>query len=266
MIDFMLVAMTVGLVLALLGAETIGRFFGRRALDEEGSDGAEHQRIAHLLTSIFGLLALLIGFSFSIAINRYETRRADVLAEANAISTAYYRAGFLGEATDDLRQVFKEYARHRVVYGRAIESSRELLEAKSNRLRQRIDLAGRQIRPVANTPLGASVIASINDVLDLGVQREANLRARLPWPVFALLVSLSLVGAGMMGRAYPVSGVSRLGSSLMLFTLIALSINVIIDLDRPAGGGVTVEQIPMQELVRYLSRDQAASNFKANLP
>jgi hypothetical protein len=41
------------------------------------------------------LLALIIGFSFSIAIDRYEQRRDYEEAEAKAIGTEYVRADFL---------------------------------------------------------------------------------------------------------------------------------------------------------------------------
>ena len=93
-------------------------------------------------------------------------------------------------------------------------------------------------------------MASINEVLDLGVQREANIRAKLPFNLFVVLIGLSLVGAGMMGFAYPAIGLMRIGSSLLLFMLLTLTISVLIDLDSPAGGGVRIDQTPMQQLVK----------------
>jgi hypothetical protein len=86
-------------------------------------------------------------------------------------------------------------------------------------------------------------------VLDLGVQREANLRARLPEAIFAVLVGLALIGAGMMGLAYPPIGLLRRGSSLLLFSLMAVTITVILDLDRPARGNITIDQSPMLQLL-----------------
>jgi hypothetical protein len=231
---------------------------GIKGQQQDDPSTLNHDRIGHILTSIFGLLALLVGFSFSIALDRYETRRSDVVAEANALGTAYYRASFLGETTADLRRSIADYTRHRTTYGSAIESGRDALEAQAQRLRQAIAAAGSGLQPVANTPLGASTIASVNAVLDLGVQREANMRAKLPWTVFALLISLSLVGAGVMGLAYPGGQAWRRCSSLLLFALLALSINVIIDLDRPAGGGIAVDQTPMQELARDFDADRGA--------
>jgi len=255
MIDFALAAMTVLFVLGLFGAEAIGRRLAGRTLEDDDRRSGDHARIGHILTSIFGLLALLVGFSFSISLDRYESRRTDVVEEANAIGTAHYRASFLGEMAGPLRGALEDYARHRTVYGRAGETRRALLEVEARRLRQAIATAGLRLQPVANTPLGASTVVSVNAVLDLGVQREANMRAKLPWTVFALLISLSLFGAGVMGLAYPGRSPRRRGSSLLLFALLALAINVIIDLDRPAGGGIAVAQAPMLQLVRDLGSD-----------
>lgn len=252
MTDLVLAAFTTIFVLALLGAEAIGRALARRPDRQGGDPQLDKDRTGHVLTSIFGLLALLIGFSFAIALNRYESRRADVVAEANAIGSAHYRAGFLSAQGPRLQAELERYARHRVRYGQAGQSARPRLESEAAKLRSGIAAAGRRLDPAANTPLGALVVAGLTDVLDLGVQREANIRAKLPWTVFVVLVGLSFVGAGMMGYAFPSDGVSRQGASLFLFTLLALTIIIIVDLDRPVGGGTTIDQAPMLDLVREL--------------
>ena len=56
----------------------------------------------------------------------------------------------------------------------------------------------------------------------------------------------------MMGFAYPLGSALRQGSSLSLFTLLALTINVIVDLDRPAGGGIVIDQSAMIQLAAEL--------------
>ncbi|MEO8308709.1 MAG: hypothetical protein ABI616_11795 [Pseudomonadota bacterium] len=58
-------------------------------------DEAGKSHVSSLQGALLGLLALLLGFSFSMAISRYDTRRSLVLEEANAIGTTYLRAGFL---------------------------------------------------------------------------------------------------------------------------------------------------------------------------
>ena len=249
--DGILVLLGALLALGLALAERIGSFIFRRLNRIGRAEEAPAPRIGHVLTSTFGLLALLVGFSFGIALNRYDTRRSDVVAEANAISTAHYRASFVAdEYGAALRARLIAYARHRLAYGRAGPLDRPGLERIAVHLRRDIADAGKSLKPVAQTPLGASIVASINEVLDLGVQREANMRAQMPSAVFAVLIGLALLGAGTMGFAYPLAGVMRQGSSLVLFCLLATVIAVILDLDRPARGSVTVDQSPMEQLTK----------------
>lgn len=259
MIDLLLAFSGVIVILALLGAESIGRAVALRTGRRESDNAAPSGRTGHVLTSTFGLLALLIGFSFSIVINRYDTRRADVVAEANAIGTAHYRAGFLAGPGAGVQRSLERYARQRLVYGHTGQAARGQAETVSAQLREAIAVAGQALAPVANTPLGASSVASINEVLDISVQRETNIRAKLPWSVFAVLLGLSLVGAGMMGFAYPAGGMLRRGSSLFLFVLLTLTFAVIVDLDRPAGGGVTIDQKPMKDLVAQFAGSTEAT-------
>ena len=78
---------------ALLAAATIGyrgHIWLRRRMGETESESHDH-----LLSAVLGLLALLLGFTFSLALNRYETRRDLVMQEANAIGTTWLRAQLL---------------------------------------------------------------------------------------------------------------------------------------------------------------------------
>lgn len=264
MTDLIIVGFTAMFVLALLATEVLGSKVADWVSKAGGKGKAEKDRTGHVLTSTFGLLALLIGFSFGIALDRFETRRADVVKEANAIGTAHYRAGFLLPQGGELQRALEDYAASRLMFGSAGPSERERLENKAAGLRARIAEASHRIDPVANSPLGSLVVAGVTDVLDIGVEREANLRSKLPWTVFLVLIGLSFVGAATMGFAYPIGGVLRQGSSLSLFVLLALTINVIIDLDRPAGGGIIVNQLPMRQLVAELRADRAeAGQIKA---
>lgn len=252
MTDFLLFGLSALFVFALLATETLGSFLARRVAQARGERKVERDRTGHVLTSTFGLLALLIGFSFGIALDRYETRRNDVVIEANAIGTAHFRAGFLLPQGAALQQALADYAQARVTFGSVGAGERAQLEVEAARQRSAIAAATRQIAPVANTPLGSLVVAGVTDALDAGVAREANLRSKLPWTVFMVLIGLSFVGAGTMGFAYPLGGALRQGSSLSLFILLGLTINVIIDLDRPAGGGIVIDQAPMRQLAAEL--------------
>jgi hypothetical protein len=250
LVDGTLLGFGIALVLILTFFELLGSAL-RLTAEKRGHDASGHEnRIAHILTSTFGLLALLIGFTFSIALNRYDTRRADVVLEANAIGTAHYRAGFVEPKNGaKLQKTLQAFAVHRLAYGKAGLGERKRLESISGHHRIEIGNAGKLLQPVAQSPLGALIVTSITDVQDLSVQREANLNARIPWTVFLVLIGISILAAGMMGFAYPLSGRLRQYSSILLFVLMTSTIIVILDLDRPARGSITVDQNPMLRLV-----------------
>ncbi len=72
------------------------------------------------LSAVLGLLALLIGFTFSLALQRYDARRELVIAEANALGTTWLRSDLLEPAPrQQLRQVLRRYVANRVAFGAA---------------------------------------------------------------------------------------------------------------------------------------------------
>src|SRR3954470_15856322 len=97
-----------GLVLILLSVE-IGWQLGGRA---QGRGG---QNVSTLEQALLGLLALIVGFTFLMALTRFESRREAVVEEANAIATTALRARLLSEPyrTESLR-LLQEYVRLRV--------------------------------------------------------------------------------------------------------------------------------------------------------
>src|SRR6516225_617092 len=98
----------IGLV-AILGATEIGRRLGARAGDGE-SDTA-----SMLASAALGLLALMIGFTFAMALSRFEARRDAVLKEANAIGTTALRARLLSEPhRTEVLKLLREYVQTRL--------------------------------------------------------------------------------------------------------------------------------------------------------
>jgi len=155
MVDVITFIAALGLMASVLGAEVIGRKIALRSDRNPEHAAVEVGLTGHVLTSTFGLLALLLGFSFGIAINRFDSRRVDVVAEANAIGTAQYRAGFLGERSRELQESLERYAAQRLTHGHSGLAARPQMESVSADLRSEIAAAGQLLQPVANTPLGA---------------------------------------------------------------------------------------------------------------
>lgn len=239
-----LAVLAMAMFASLLVAREIGRRLGRRGDDGSAEGG-------YLLSAVLGLLALLIAFTFGLALDRYETRRDLVVKEANAIGTAAFRVRLLDPPyAERLSGLYRLYAQTRLRYGLAEAAAKPPLERASQDLRARIEtetLAA--VQPIRTTPLGASVVQAVNDSLDVGAEREAAHAARLPTEVLLVLAAYALVSAGVLGATLP----RHRGMTMLMFLLLTLALGLIFDLDRPQRGGITVSQKPIARLVAALA-------------
>lgn len=213
--------------------------------DEEDSDKG------YLFSGMLGLLALLIAFTFNLAVDRFEARRNLVAGEANAIGTAEMRTQMLPPPDGPrLTSMLRDYARTREAYGLARTVDRPALSQASAAQRSALQTAAiTSLGPVANNPLGPFVGQSINSVLDIGVEREAMNDARVPLTILRALIFYALLTAGMLGYGLVGPRARNRGTTIIFFGLLTLSILLILDLDRPQGGSISIDQTPMTQLV-----------------
>jgi hypothetical protein len=154
-----------------------------------------------------------------------------------------------------LQSELRRYAELRLRYGEA-RGDIGTLQLASARGRQSIEAASLAVaQPIAATPLALAIMNSADEIGDRGVEREVTMQARLPTAVFAVLLLFMCVAVGVMGYAYPVSARRRQWASALLFSLLIITLLLIIDLDRPAGGSIVIEQDAMKDLV---------TNFRSN--
>jgi hypothetical protein len=209
-------------------------------------------------TSIFAILGLVLAFTYSAGLSRFEARKAALLNEANAIGTAFQRADLVTEpGRTELRKSLFEYATTRSIPPRSILSVQEFNDLLSRTLEKqaRIWPAAKQVMAQDNpAPLKISVVASINSVHDAHTIRMAAVFDRLHPTVVWLLVlaaasAMTVAGynAGIQGR------VSRLRMSAFSIVLASLAI-VILDLDRPNDGTIIVDQRIMNILIADMQK------------
>src|SRR4249920_2690061 len=107
--DYQLLPIFLVSLIVILGATEIGRWLGTRAGDRGG------EQVRTLEGAVLGLLALMIAFTFAMALSRYEARRDAVLSEANAIGTAALRARLLPEPHNtETPQLLRDYVKLRL--------------------------------------------------------------------------------------------------------------------------------------------------------
>lgn len=240
-------AIFIGLVLA----EYIGAAARSLVRQKTKSVSKEEDGLDYVVSSVFALLGLLVAFTFGLALDRYEARRDLVVQEANAIGTAHIRTAFANEPEKTkLRNLLETYAANRLIYGNSTFREKPAAAAISGGLRADIAIAGvNATTNIVSAPLGPSLIASINDVIDIGSEREATNLARVPPSVLAMLLGYSLISAFVLGYSHATAGLSQRLGSRMLFLLLTLALVTILDLDRPASGAIKVSQQPMVELI-----------------
>ena len=216
-----------------------------------GNSDAPASDLGNIQTSVFALLGLLIAFTFGLALDRYETRRDMVIQEANAIGTAHIRTAFSAEPVrTGLRTALEDYARHRLSYGRAEPDERLRLLPQAAQMRAELAKLGvTASENVSSPPLGPALIDSINTVIDIGGEREANGLAHVPASVAWLLLSYAAIAAVLLGYSRSGQGRPLAAANALLLLLLTLALAMIADLDRPASGTITVSQFPMEALV-----------------
>lgn len=234
---FIALALFLLMVLALEMGAMAQRRFAPGARDGEHSEGL-------LLSATLALLGLLIAFTFSLAISRYDARRVHVVAEANAIGTAWLRAGLAGTAENkELQQSITRYTDVRLGLSKGRGSA--IVERETTDAQARIWSALERTVPNAPPALVNSLVTAVNEMFDAASTRKAERGEKIPAHVLELLVLYTVMSAGIVGYVMNASGRRHLAVTSILFGLLALAITLILDLDRPRRGSILVSQQPM---------------------
>ncbi|WP_313442159.1 hypothetical protein [Novosphingobium sp.] len=230
------------------------------SLDEDDVNGA-------IVPAVLGLLALLLGFTFALAIDRFETRRALVLEEANAIGTAYLQAQVLPQPhRERVSALLVRYTDNRVVLAGA-----ETPEDRRQRLADN-DLTVNDIwaatlagfDSIKGLDMSSAFVSSINVVIDLDTSRKTGRMAHVPEEVFWVLIVYVLVAAAIIG--YTVRSRSSFHLACVMHVLVIMSLMLIIDIDRPAVGGIRESQYPMELLSRSMHSEPRAAYDRWRTP
>jgi hypothetical protein len=247
--------MVIGVVgLLMLVLTEIGFRAGLKLCIEK--DEARKGQIGGIQGAILGMLALLLGFTFSMAVARYENRRDLVLQEANSIGTTFLRASLLPDAHKiAVEEMLRRYVDVRLdFYNAGIEVSK-IIEAENEAaaLQREMWAHATAAAKEAPTPITATFINTLNDTIDLDASSLTALRAKVPSAVWLLVLVVAGVGCCSCGYGAGASGSRSSFSNAMLPLLVAVVITLISDLDRPRQGLVGISQQPLLDLKASLS-------------
>ena len=188
------------------------------------------------------LLALIIGFSFSMATSRYDLRKNYEEAEANAIGTEWVRAGLLPAAdATKIRSQLRRYTDLRIAFYRTRDED-ELRQINNETVNLQNEMWSAVQTPALSqpTPVAALAVSGMNDVLNSQGYTQAAWWNRIPTSAWGLLVMTAicchvLVGYGARGE--------KLTASLLIILPLVISISflLIADIDAPRGGLIRVK-------------------------
>ncbi len=225
-------------LLVLWSSEQAGGHFHRRRKDLEE---AEHKDLDVILTATLTLLGLIIGFTFSMAVNRYDQRKNYEEAEANAIGTEYFRAGLLpASEASKVRELLMSYVHQRVLFY-TTRNARELDKVNTSTARLQSDLwSVVQARAEAQpTPVMALAVAGMNDVLNSQGYTQAAWWNRIPDAAWALMGAIAICCTLLLGfTSRRCDGKTM--RSLILPLIVSISFFLIADLDAPRAGVIRV--------------------------
>lgn len=233
-----------GLFVLMLGTVQLGVAAGRRLRSGETEESKDQSNAVQ--GSLLGLLALLLGFTFSLSLGRFDQRSVEVVNEANAIGTAWLRTDLLGEERrSEARTLLHQYADLRVeaagISSSDLEGRNELITQAEMVFADLWRLASDEAREV-RTPVAMAFASSLNDMIDTLATRDAAIGRHVPELVMFLLFATFIMLGGVVGYSSAISNVRPGVPVHALMVLIVILVFLIIDLDRPRRGLIEVDQ------------------------
>ncbi len=233
-------------MLSIEAGHRLGHFAHHRSEDEKESP------VSVMTSSILGLTAFMLAFTFGVVSNRYYQKKELVRDDASAIKIAYQRADFLPQEKDriEAKGLLKEYLDFRLAFAqeRNIEGERvKTVLLAIQKIQSRLwDMAVTNARKDMNSDVAALYIESLNEVERINMLRVAiGMQERLPSEIWLVLSVITVFGMVGIGYQTGIAGSKRSFAGPMLAITFAMVFALIATLDRPAG----VIQVAQQPLI-----------------
>ena len=206
-----------------------------------------------ILTATLTLLGLIIGFSFSMAISRYDQRKNYEEAEANAISTEYLRADLLPEAdAARVRALLSKYLDQRILFYKTRDKQQlRQINANTAQLQSELWSAVRAPAAAQPTPMVALAISGMNDVLNSAGYTQAAWWNRIPHAAWVLMALIAICSNILVGYGARRAEAER-ALMVVLPLVVSISFFLIADIDSPRGGVIRVQPRNLVSLAQSL--------------
>jgi hypothetical protein len=254
LLEFSLFTLLLFAIAFFLAALEVGYRLGQRRQDR--TDEPDKSHTSALQGATLGLLALLLGFTFAMAVSRFDNRKTVIVQQANAIGTAELRSRLLGSPyAEKAAPMFRAYVDSWLQY-RAAGVDLDAIRAAEGRafdLENQLWNLVREATAADPHSLPASLFTSaMNDVIDMHELRDRSVKDRVPDAVILLLFAVSALALGQVAYGCGLSGRRRQVANVTFAFVIALVMVIILDIDRPRRGLVQVSQESMIRLQQSL--------------
>ena len=230
---------------ALIGAS----FRRRRKLPED-----DREDFSLVIAATLTLLGLIIGFSFSMAVSRYDLRKNYEEAEANAIGTEYVRADLLPAAdAERIRLLLRQYLDERVMFYR-IRDSRELqhINAVTSQLQTDLWNSVKSPAEAKPTPVVALAVSGMNDVLNSQGYTQAAWWNRIPIAAWGLMMAIAICCNLLIGYG-ALHAEAKSVRLIVLPLVVSISFLLIADIDSPRSGIIHVSPQNLLSLAQSIN-------------
>jgi len=257
----------VAVVAIVIASIELGYQFGV-AVHKRSSDEKESP-VSAIAGSVLGLTAFILAFVFGIVSNRFDARKELVREDANAVRTVWLRSEFLPEAERaEAKRLVSEYLDARLTLAQTLLTDsvigRTLSEAEHTQ--QRLwETAVANARKDMNSDVAALYIESINHLMDIHADRvTVGLQLRVPPGLWAVLILLTSFGMMSVGYQTGIAGSKRSMARPLLAAAFAIVITMIVSLDRPYGGLISVSQQPLDDVRVWIDAETAGNTPASN--
>lgn len=242
-IDFRLLGLVVTLV--VIGVAELGYQVAKR---NPATDAGAAGR-AGIQAAMFTVVGLLLAFSFSLALGRFDARRTAVITEANAIGSTIMRCDLLDDgAAGRMRSYLKDYLEQRIAFvaADADDEARARADRASDTLQREMwSLTASTARRNDRSTEFPLFVSSLNSTFDAAGLQAGVTSAHIPDAIMILLILIVLIAVGILGFNTGKSGERNVGPMLLLAVTFGLVIGMILDLDHPQRGLVLVNLTPL---------------------
>jgi hypothetical protein len=234
--------LALALFVALLGFQELGRRAGRARA--ERTKGESREGLGSIEGAVYGLLGLLLAFTFSGAASRFEGRRTLILQEATAIDTAYRRLDLLpADPRALLRAKMAAYLDARLAAqsaAKGIDAAWAAL-ARSRQLKTELWDEALAATQAAGSPAPQMILPALNSAFDIATARAAAIYVHPPTALFVMLVGIALVAAFLVGNSMGARGTRDTLHMMAYAGVLAVVISVIVDLEFPRLGLIRID-------------------------